>query len=144
MIIAKIKKSSQKISQKTCDNCFKPVYLKFNFSFLTHTDEGYFDDKAKVALLKRLLELSDQPFTTVNNYDKVRGLEYIDRSKLGIRKDLPSKFDDQNSHRKFNNKFAIFRLYKNNNPTKARIIGHLINKVFYIFYIDMKGDLYNH
>ena len=34
--------------------------------------------------------------------------------------------------------------YKKNNPTPGRIIGKLVNKVFYIFYIDVKGTMYNH
>ena len=44
----------------------------------------------------------------------------------------------------FDGKYSIFRLYKGNEPTPGRVIGKLVNKVFYIFYIDVKGILYNH
>lgn len=36
------------------------------------------------------------------------------------------------------------RIYPNNNPINARVIGVMINKIFYIFFIDIGGNLYKH
>ena len=72
-------------------------------------------------------------------WDKYRGFEEI---KLDIKKEIPNKFLSDISE--FDGKYTVMRLYKNDNPTKGRIIGKIHNKVFYIFYIDAKGVLYKH
>lgn len=56
-----------------------------------------------------------------------------------IVKSIPKEFE--NEIEKFDGKFIIIRLHKSG---KGRIIGKLVNKVFYIFYIDVKGKLYKH
>jgi len=72
-------------------------------------------------------------------WDKYKGIE---EERLKIRKEIPTGFI--NDIEDFDGKYSIFRLYKKNNSTPGRIIGKLVNKVFYIFYIDVKGNLYNH
>ena len=73
------------------------------------------------------------------SWDRYKGIE---EEKLKIRKEIPIGFIKDIEG--FDGKYSIFRLYKNNDPTPGRVIGKLVNKVFYIFYIDVKGILYNH
>ena len=131
----------RKISlKKECTNCFVPTHLKFNFSFITFEDN--FTEDHQVQLLKRIRELSSVPYLEMASWDKRIGIEI---EKIDINKQIPPGFLSGNSHRNFDDdKYAIFRLYTNNNPIVARIIGRLINKVFYIFFIDIGGNLYNH
>ena len=133
--MGKIKKREVKIT-KPCTNCFSPKYLKFNFSFITF-DESNKDDKAQ--LIKRIMEISKEPYIVVASWGKEIGFENV---KVNISKQINPNFEDRN--RRFDGKYTIMRLYTNNNPTPGRIIGKLINHIFYIFYIDPKGELYNH
>lgn len=132
----KIKKDTFRINIP-CTECFRPTHLKFNFSFITY--EKDVGDKEKVQILKRIRELSEEPYIIVANYGREIGFENV---KVDIRKEIDPKFFS--GHRNFDGKYTIIRLYTNNNPTKGRIIGKIINKVFYIFYIDVKGELYSH
>ena len=133
--MGKIKKREVKIN-KPCTNCFSPKYLKFNFSFITF-DESNKDDKAQ--LIKRIMEISKEPYIVVASWGREIGFENV---KVNISKQINPNFEDGN--RRFDGKYTIMRLYTNNNPTPGRIIGKLINHIFYIFYIDPKGELYNH
>lgn len=132
----KIKKYDNKII-KPCTNCFQPQYLKFNFSFINYEEK--LEDKDKIQIYNRLKELSSEPYLIVSSWDKKRGFENI---KVDINKKIKPEF--YGGHRYFDGNYTIIRLYPNNNPTPGRIIGKMINKIFYIFYIDAKGELYNH
>jgi len=130
----KIKREGLKIP---CTECFRPTHLKFNFSFITY--EKDVGDEEKIQLYNRIKELSKEPYLIVANYGKEKGFENV---KVNINKEIDSKF--YAGHRSFDGKYTIIRLYTNNNPFPGRIIGKLINKVFYIFFIDVKGVLYSH
>lgn len=130
-----IKKREIKIV-KPCTNCFSPKYIKFNFSFITFDKS---DKNDRTQLIERLIEISSEPYLVVSNWGRERGFENV---KVNISKSIDPKFNDGN--RKFDGKYTIMRLYTNNNPTPGRIIGKLINQIFYIFYIDPKGELYKH
>lgn len=76
------------------------------------------------------------------NWNRKIGIEV---ERVSINKQISPSFFDGNSHRNFDSgKFAIFRLYPNDNPILGRVIGCLINKIFYVFFIDIGGKLYNH
>ena len=123
-----------------CNHCFAPTHLKFNFSFISY--EKNFTDEYKLQLLKRIKELSSVSYLEMMSWEKKKGIEI---EKIDIKKQISSSFFDGNSHRNFeSSKYAIFRLYPNDNPILARVIGCLINKVFYIFFIDIGGNLYKH
>ncbi len=124
---------------KPCTNCFNPQYLKFNLSYITY-DEN-FEDRYKVQLWDRMRELSAEPLITILNRDKKIGLEF---EEIKINKEIPQKFQERFNTKEYNNKFAIMRLYPNNNPILARVIGVIIKNIFYIFFIDIGGKLYNH
>ena len=133
-------KSQGKIS-KACTNCFDPVFIKFNFAYIVFQDN--FNDSHKLAFLKRMFEMSDIAYNALVNRDKKISFEFIDRNVLKINKKIPSEFINRFDEKRFN-KWAIMRIYPNNNPIVARVIGVIINKIFYIFYIDIGGNLYNH
>ncbi len=123
-------KTHSLINNKFCTNCFNPTHIKFNFSFITYDDN--FLEEYQVQLLKRIRELSSVPYLEMISWSKNIGIEI---EKINIKKDISNDFFLGNSHRDFDDKkFAIFRLYTNNNPIVARVIGRLINKVFYIFF----------
>ena len=126
--------------EKTCTNCFSPTHLKFNFSFITY--EKNFTEDHQIQLLKRMRELSEVPYLEMMAWGREIGIEI---EKIKISKTISEDFYKGNSHRNFDDgKYAIFRLYTNNNPIVARIIGKLIRNVFYIFFIDIGGKLYSH
>lgn len=131
-------KKQGKVS-KLCTNCFAPQYLKFNLSYITY--EENFDDKHKIQLWNRMRELSMDPLITILNRDKKIGFEF---EQIDVSKKIPIKFQERFDSKEYNDKLAIFRLYPNNNPIVARIIGVLIKNIFYIFFIDIGGKLYRH
>lgn len=131
-----IKNKNQKI-EKICTNCFQPTFVKFNFSFISYEDN--MNDKEKAQLYDRIREISQVPYLIVSSWDRTKGFE---TERLNISKQIDPSFFDGN--REFDGKYTVFRLYKNNDPTPGRIIGKMINKVFYIFFIDVKGKLYKH
>lgn len=128
--------------QKPCTNCFVPQYLKFNFSYIVY--EENFEEKYQLQFLKRIRDLSSDTYNIILNRHKNIGLEFIERNELGIKKEIPSKFSTRFEAKEYNNKLAIMRLYANNNPIMARIIGVIIKNVYYIFFIDIGGKLYSH
>lgn len=127
---------------KMCTNCYNPVYLKFNFSYICLEDN--FNDEYKLQFLKRMRELSEVPYNIIISRKKEISFEFEDKDKLKIKKEIPKKFEERFSPKDYNNKLAIMRLYTNNNPIVARIIGTIIKNVFYIFFIDIGGNLYQH
>jgi len=127
---------------KMCTNCFNPIYLKFNFSYISY--EENFKDEYKLQLFQRIRELSDVPYTVILNRPRKISFEFEDKDKLNIKKEIPNKFQERYNEKEYNNKLAIMRLYNNNNPILARVIGVIIKNVFYIFFIDIGGKLYEH
>lgn len=128
------------LENKLCNNCFNPTHIKFNFSFITYDDD--FKEEYQLQFLKRLRELSSVPYLEMASWDKKKGIEI---EKIDIGKQISSSFFEGNTHRNFDNgKYAIFRLYKKDEPILARVIGCLINKVFYVFFVDIGGKLYGH
>lgn len=134
--MSKIKQKSSKI-KVNCTNCFKSNHIVFNFAYITYCDD--FDNYAKQTLVDRIMEVSKVTYLELMRWDKYKGFE---EERLQILKEIPTNFSNEIEN--FDGKYSIMRLYKNNIPTKGRIIGKLVNKVFYVFYIDVKGILYNH
>lgn len=128
--------------QKPCTNCFAPQYLKFNFSYITY--EENFVEKYQLQFLKRLRELSTDTYNIIINRNKKIGLEFVEINELGIKKEVPFKFKERFDAKYYNNKLAIMRLYPNNSPIVARVIGVIIKNIYYIFFIDIGGKLYSH
>lgn len=134
--MSKIKKKDNKI-KPSCTNCFKSNHVVFNFAYITYQEN--FNREEKETLLDRMLEVSSVTYLELMRWDKYKGFE---EERLDIRKEIPKGFN--NDIEEFDGKYSILRLYKSNYPTPGRVIGKIVNKVFYIFYIDVKGILYNH
>lgn len=131
------KNKREENNQKLCSNCFKSQHIVFSFAYLSYTKD--MTDKDIQAIWKRFRELSNIPYMELRDWDKVKGFEKV---PLKISKMIPIKFEEE--IQKFDGLYNVMRIYKNNNPTPGRIIGKLVNKVFYMFYIDSKGELYKH
>lgn len=127
---------------KACTNCFNPIYLKFNFSYLVYNEN--FEERYKLQFFDRMMELSQVPYTVLLNRPKNISLEFENKDMLNIKKEIPHKFTERFDSKDYNNKLAILRLYTNNNPIVGRIIGVIIKNIFYIFFIDIGGSLYEH
>lgn len=132
-----MKKKQIKCPLKHCNQCFSPTHFKFNFSFMKY--DKHFTSEHKSALIDRIEEISKEPFEVVSSWGKERGFETIN---VNLKKQINLEF--LQSSRKYDNKFTIIRLYPHNKPYPSRIIGKLINKIFYILLIDIKGDYYPH
>lgn len=135
--MASVVKKNKKINVQD-KKIFVPTHLKFNFSFISY--DKNITKTIKSDLYDRIQELSAEPYLVVANYDKKIGFEF---ENLKITKKLPQKIYD-NETRKIDEKYAIFRLYPNNNPSVVRIIGKFVDKIFYIIFIDVNGKLYKH
>lgn len=131
------KNKREENNQKLCSNCFKSQHIVFSFAYLSYTKD--MTDKDIQAIWKRFRELSNIPYMELRDWDKVKGFEKV---PLKISKMIPIKFEEE--IQKFDGLYNVMRIYKNNNLTPGRIIGKLVNKVFYMFYIDSKGELYKH
>ena len=134
--MSKIKRNTQKV-KIGCTNCFKSNHIVFSFAYVTYDDN--FDSDAKQTLIDRIQEVSSVNYLELMRWGRYKGFE---EERLSISKEIPRGFI--NEIQDFDGKYSIMRLYKNNDPTKGRIIGKIVNKVFYIFYIDVKGILYKH
>ena len=131
------KKNRGKEETKICSNCFKSNHIIFSFAYLKYSKN--LREKEALVFFERLKEISSVDYSELRKWEKFKGFEEI---KVKINKEIPPEFETEIE--KFNGKYTIFRLYKGNGITPGRIIGKLVNKVFYIFYIDVKGDLYKH
>lgn len=138
MSVNKTRVRSKKIITESVNKSIRPTHLKFNFSFITH--EKDLTDEHKIVLFNRIREISNDSYLVVQQKNKKIGIEY---ESVSIKKEIPPEFYN-NEYRKTTNKFAIFRLYPNDNPIIARVIGKVSNNIFYIFYIDIGGKLYQH
>ena len=96
-----IRSKNRKIN-KVCTNCFQPVFIKFNFSFITYEDN--LTDREKAQLYDRIREISSVPYLIVSTWDKTKGFEM---EKLNITKQIHPDFFDGN--RTFDGKYTIFR-----------------------------------
>lgn len=142
MIKNKIKKTNE---IKICSKCNPQRYLKFNFTYCKENGEP--SQKDSYNLIERMLFLfSDLYYIMIYKYqgNKKTFIEEISIEKISIK--IPSKFRDENPV-KTNEKISIFRIYPAGSPSGSanpRVIGMIKNTIFYIFYIDWKGNLYNH
>ncbi len=107
--MSKIKKNTQKV-KISCTNCFKSNHIVFSFAYITYDDD--FDDYAKQTLIDRMQEVSSVNYLEIMRWDKYKGFE---KEKVKIAKEIPNGFN--NDIEKFDGKYSIMRLYKNNEPT---------------------------
>ncbi|PEJ57378.1 hypothetical protein CN692_13270 [Bacillus sp. AFS002410] len=140
-------KKGKGISIKDELESFKPTHIKFNLSFVTSNNEfsfsnTSFEDHHKVKLMDRIFELSTEEYVVIANRPKNIAFEFIDSSSFIRDVSYNKIFDKAEFRKKSNDKFAVFRLYPNNNPLPTRIIGKIVNKIFYVMYIDLNHKMY--
>ncbi len=135
-------KQKESLKEKITSYTYEQIYIKFNFTYICY--EKDFSDEYISQFYKRIKELSSEPYMVVANWPKNRGFEREDKKRLGITKEVPQNFSERFPTKAYGDKLTIIRLFPNNNPIVARIIGVFIDKIFYILFIDIGGNLYSH
>ena len=129
-----------------CTYCNPIKYLKFCFSFLSY-ENNCSNDKDKIKFLERLEWLSKEPINEMMykfGKDKDKWFEQLPFNK--IRKGVPQEFRN-NFPSETNEGYSVFRVYPSGSPNgtaNPRIIGMIKHSVFYVFFLDWKGELYKH
>lgn len=147
------KNAEKKITNIALRNAQQKVYISFNWSFIT-TNNSYnlksseFTTEHSHLLVKRLFELSEKDVVSITaNYSKKIGLEKLPKSKLSNKEKLKNleihkSFNDSVRKELAGEDFWVFRLCPNNNPYESRIVGKMIDDVFYVMFIDYRHELY--
>lgn len=146
----KIKKTEDENEKINKDEIKKnsPTHIKFNYSFITnnsryHYENGSFTDKFKLEFLQRTFALSQKELVHILAYRKNIGIEFLEKEQIIKDVKYNPRFDEVEYRKKESGgKFAVFRIHTNNNPLPSRVIGKLINNVFYIMFIDLEHELY--
>lgn len=149
----KVEDYEKRISNLALRKAKEPIYITFNFSFITeNSDYNLFcpkcSDAHKHHLLERLRSLSTKDIVSLTaKTSKNWGLEKINLSDFGKNDKIKSlkihsSFLNSKRNELAGDSYWIFRLCPNNNPFPSRIIGKMIDNVFYIFYIDYNHELY--
>ncbi|MGH2116561.1 hypothetical protein [Aerococcus sp. L_32] len=131
----------------------QPVYITFNFSFMTNSNEFNFKNDNltsdhKDYIFRRLFELSNKDMVSLTaNTNKKWGLESLKLKELSNKDkikqmSLHTKFQDSVRNELSGEKFWVFRLCPNNNPYPTRIIGKMIDDTFYMMFLDLEHELY--
>ncbi len=142
----KIKVNDSSSALKPCTLCNPRKYLKFSFAYISY--ESYSPKEQDIIKMwERMRWMSAEPFVNmVFKYgkDKSKWFENIPLSK--IKKNVPSKFREEFCS-VTNETYAVMRVFPSGTPngtSNPRIIGMIKNTIFYIFFLDWKGELYNH
>lgn len=144
-----IAKSKLKINNgnfEICNNCNPKKYLKFNFTFCKEIGNPAKEDAYH--FVKRMKFLSEELYAImIYKYqgNKKTFIEDISTSKIKEIK-IPVNFRETHPV-ETNEKISIFRIYPAGTPNGSanpRIIGMIKHTIFYVFYIDWQGTLYNH
>lgn len=129
-----------------CIYCNPKKYLKFCFSFVNY-DNNCSNEYDKVKLLERMRWLSQEPITEMIfkfGKDKDKWFEKIPFDSIKMK--IPSEFR-RNFPSETNEEYSVLRVYPAGSPNgtaNPRIIGMIKHSVFYIFFLDWKGELYKH
>lgn len=142
-------KRKKKTVSKVEIQVYKPTHIKFNLSFITDNNEHTIyckdmNDQHLAELFKRMIVISKTSMVELLAQPKNNGLESIEGEKFkGNKKDIfIKKFKEANKVEFSKGKFFIFRLYPNNNPIPARVIGKMINTTFYVLAVSLDHKLY--
>lgn len=112
----------------------------FNFSFITTRKEYNIrncEPKVKKKLLEKLESLSSDDIVAIMALPREQGMEIMSENEVNISPN--SDFISSGRAKKAHDGYYIFRL-----NTLGRVIGKVIENVFYIIAIDTKFDLYKH
>ena len=130
-----------------CTNCNPKKYLTFNFSYITHENPKNPRDEDVIKFFERMRWMSKDTFlNNIYTYrnDKARWIENIDISQ--IKKEVPREFR-KDFPTETNEKYSVMRVYpagRPNGSANPRIIGMIKYNIFYVFFLDWEGKLYDH
>lgn len=137
----KLKINAQHLSNKST---FEPVFLKFNFTFL-NDDFKKIDKETANKVLETCKFISIRPWISVMNDPKKISFEQIPVNQIKAKMCKPTEYGSdvkfENNIRKLDNKRDVIRIRETD---KGRIIGKIVNKIFYVFYVDALGVGYKH
>lgn len=132
---------------KYCNNCNPKKYLTFNFSYISHENPKKPNSQDVIKLWERMKWMSSEPiYVMVHNHgkDKTKWFESLPISQ--IKKEVPKAFRDD-FPTETNEKYQVMRVYSAGAPSgtaNPRIIGMIKHNIFYVFFLDWKGELYKH
>lgn len=123
---------------KECNNNYEFTHLQFNFSFLTKNNKfgiDSLDAKKKSMLVDRVFQLSEPNYIDLMLWRKNIGYESMSEEELRVPSFHPDfTKDDFRSQKGYKEKYTIFRLDPNNTQSDCRIIGKILDKVFYVMF----------
>ena len=144
------KKSAKKLQSingigQFCSNCNPKKHLKFNFTFTKENGEPANSDS--YSFYKKLKFLSEDQYSIMKYKFQGNKTNFIEQIPINmINKQIPNEFRELYPAQT-NEKYDVFRIYSAGTPpgtANPRIIGMIKNTIFYIFFIDWKGNLYSH
>lgn len=133
----KTKNKKKKVKVKN----YESSKMAYNFSFVSQRKDYSISscgNKTKLKLLEVIEKHSQFDKVYLLNLDKATGLETLPANvvKPNVHPDfVKSGRDDYSS-----DKFFVFRIGNN----KERVIGKIIDNIFYVLFVDEKGKAYNH
>ena len=142
----KIKISDSANKSIPCVFCNPKKYLKFSLSFIVFESSSVKNDDI-IKLWERLKWISSKPYAEmIYEYGRHKQKWFEKVSINSIRKRIPSDFRELFPS-ETNEKYDVLRVYPSgvpNGTANPRIIGMIKHSVFYIFFLDWDGKLYNH
>lgn len=132
-------------NERICSNCNPKKHLKFNFTFAKENGNPATSDSYN--LLQRMQFLCNEQYSMMRYKYVGNKASFIEQIPTNvINRQIPNEFRELYPVQT-NEKYDVFRIYPAGTPAGSanpRIIGMIKNTIFYIFFIDWKGDLYNH
>lgn len=144
MVSIKGKRKRGKISRDEITS-YAPTHIKFNFSFICDNKEFCIEqlDKKYIAdTFIRIVKMSQCSYVELMNMRKNIGLESIPDHQIPKANVLKKKLEVADKDKHCSDKFFVFRIYPNNNPLPARVLGKMNNKVFYILGFTLDHSAY--
>ncbi|GAA3931245.1 hypothetical protein [Litoribacillus peritrichatus] len=121
---------------KDCNKAIFDLYPKFSFEYNvgvgTSRNIERREKAHRVAILNKLVHLSKQTWKEISQLPKEQGYEKIPKSSFKSLPSLPNKFSEVTQ-------IDVFRI-----GDCGRLIGYIEDEVFYIVWIDVQFDMYDH
>lgn len=144
------KRSTKKLQtlnsvEQICSNCNPKKHLKFNFTFAKENGKPASSDSYN--FLQKMQFLCSEQYLIMKYKYAGNKASFIEQIPTNIvNKQIPNEFRELYPAQT-NEKYDVFRIYSAGTPSGSanpRIIGMIRNTIFYVFFIDWKGDLYSH
>jgi hypothetical protein len=127
--------AKHKLENQQANISVNDTFPKFSFEHCFNASRSISktDKKAKLAVIDKLITLSQMTWQAIKNLGKEQGFEKIPKSSFNSLPNVPAKFEKET-------KVVVFRL-----PKKlGRLIGYIEGNIFFVVWIDTKFDMYDH